>query len=177
MRGKIRIGISACLLGESVRYDGGHKHAKNIVDRLGRYFELIPFCPEVGAGMGVPRQPIQLVQNGSEVRALAVENHAKDFTLALENFCHEEYQRIAGLDGFVLKKDSPSCGIDHVKVFRKNPGNDFCASNGEGVFARAIKKLFPALPLVDEDGVREKESMQSFIMAVLSHHEKRTGHY
>src|SRR6476660_8953552 len=114
----IRIGISSCLLGEKVRFDGGHKHDSFLTDTIGPFVEWVPVCPEVEAGFGTPREPMRLVRAGEGVRLLTVRTRA-DVTQQLDTAIAARLRTLGSLDldGYVLKKDSPSCGLFRVKVF------------------------------------------------------------
>src|SRR2546426_11459453 len=112
----LRLGISACLLGHEVRYDGGHKRDPLLVETLGRFVEWVPVCPEVELGLGVPREPIRLEGNPAAPRLVAV-NSRTDLTAAMRRLAHARAQQLARLDlaGYVLKMDSPSCGMERVR--------------------------------------------------------------
>jgi uncharacterized protein YbbK (DUF523 family) len=147
MTASVRVAVSACLLGESVRYNGAHKLAASVVE-LARVATLVPVCPELEIGLGVPREPIQLVQRGEAVRLLGVTSRA-DHTEAMAAFATRRAQELAPLDGFVFKKKSPSCGLDvplHDLV-----GNVVARSRGR--FADALVRAFPDLPVVEEEEV------------------------
>ncbi|HQN41807.1 MAG TPA: DUF523 domain-containing protein, partial [Pseudomonadales bacterium] len=107
-----RIGVSRCLLGEPVRYDGGHKRNGYVVETLQRHFDLVAFCPELEVGLGVPRPPIRLVRHAQSVRALGVEQPELDVTLPLTRYLDQVRERVAPLVGFILKQGSPSCGLE-----------------------------------------------------------------
>ena len=155
----IRIGISSCLLGQNVRYDGGHKHDRFLTDVLGKYVQFVPVCPEVEVGMGTPREPIQLVAIGGEVRLLGVDSRV-DHTAAMKRYARKRVRQLAALNlsGYVLKKDSPSCGMERVKVYRddlttggRQPASGRPVRRGRGLFAEALLKGLPNLP-VEEEG-------------------------
>src|SRR5512133_3246689 len=112
----VRIGVSSCLLGQKVRFDGGHKRDAFLVDTFGRHVEWVPVCPEVEVGMGTPREPIRLVRHGAAVRLLGVKS-AIDHTQAMRQWAARRADELASedLDGYILKKDSPSCGMERVK--------------------------------------------------------------
>ena len=114
--GKIPVGISSCLLGERVRFDGGHKKNSFIVDTLGKYFSYTPFCPEMAIGLGVPRETIRLVDKGGDLRVVGTKNAALDVTEKLVSTARQERSWHANLCGYIVKKDSPSCGMERVKV-------------------------------------------------------------
>jgi len=170
---KIKIGISSCLLGNEVRYDGGHKRDTNIIDELGKYFDFVAFCPEVETGMGVPRKPIHLVRRGDEILALEIDNHANDFTLQLENFIAEKNSQITELCGFILKKNSPSCGLEDVQIYGKKGTQHVPERTGEGIFARMLKKQFPLLPLEDEGRLCEPALRNNFIERIDNYHKSK----
>ena len=163
---KIKIGISSCLLGNSVRYDGGHKRDANIIETLGKYFDFIPFCPEAETGMGVPRAPMHLIRRGKNVLALKVDNHASDFTQQLEKFSEEKHAQISALCGFILKKDSPGCGMQEVRIYQDNDTAEILEETGEGIFASSLKKQFPLLPLEEENRLRDAALRDDFIERV-----------
>ena len=116
---RIRVGVSACLLGERVRYDGGDKKDQFLTHHFGRFVEWVPLCPEVGIGLGVPREPIQLVDQNHGVRLVAAAS-GLDHTEKMVRWTDEQAKMIARqeLCGYVLKRNSPSCGMERVKVFR-----------------------------------------------------------
>lgn len=165
---KIKVGISSCLLGNKVRYDGGHKRDTNIIETLGEYFDFIPFCPEAETGMGVPRAPMHLVRRGKKILALKIDNHADDFTQQLENFSQEKHQKISELCGFILKNNSPSCGMQAVCVYQDSDAAKLFDRTGEGIFARSLKKQFPKLPLEEEGRLADPLLRKKFIELVFS---------
>ncbi len=154
----LRIGISACLLGERVRYDGGHKLDRFLTDTLGKFVEFVPVCPEVEIGMGTPREPIHLIELGGEIHLRGVKSDI-DHTAAMRRYARQRVRQLAALDlcGYILKKDSPSCGMERVKVYAGgrigNPsyvhGNP--VRRGVGLFAEALLAGLPNLP-VEEEG-------------------------
>src|SRR5436190_940229 len=116
--GTIRIGISACLLGREVRFDGGHKRDAFLTDTFGRFVDWVPVCPEVEAGFGTPREAMRLVGDGARLRLLTVKSGI-DLTGTMARFARARVEQLArdDLSGYVLKKDSPSCGMERVKVY------------------------------------------------------------
>lgn len=167
---KIKVGISSCLLGNRVRYDGGHKRDTNIIETLGEYFDFISFCPEAETGMGVPRAPMHLVRRGKKILALKIDNHADDFTQQLENFSQEKHREISELCGFILKKSSPSCGMQAVCVYQDNDAAEIFEETGKGIFARSFKKQFPLLPLEEEGSLRKPVLRDNFIERIFDYH-------
>ncbi|MEM9490227.1 MAG: DUF523 and DUF1722 domain-containing protein [Myxococcota bacterium] len=160
---RIRVGISACLLGHQVRFDGSHKRDRFLNDSLGRYVEWVSLCPELGAGMSVPRPTLRLVAapgakdgvNGSSdepgpLPRLVTGKGGEDWTDAVSRYANKACDGLQQLDlsGFVLKSRSPSCGMERVKVYS---GKSSANKTGVGVFARVLMARFPLLP-VEEDG-------------------------
>ncbi len=158
---KIPVGISSCLLGHSVRYDGDHTKNDNILQHLQTHFDFKPFCPEVESGMSIPRPPIQLRHTPQGIRCVRVENPSIDVTDQLQSSA-EQQSWLEEICGFILKKNSPSCGIDCVKVYRNN---DF-ERTGSGIFAQYLKKRYPTLPLEEEDRLCDPQLRENFIQRV-----------
>jgi uncharacterized protein YbgA (DUF1722 family)/uncharacterized protein YbbK (DUF523 family) len=162
----IRLGVSACLLGRRVRYDGGHKRDAFLADTLGKFAEYVPVCPETECGLGVPREPMRLVGDPSNPRLVTVEtgvDHAARLKAWAAKRLHELAK--AGLCGFVFKSRSPSCGMERVKVH----GRDGTPSrNGRGLFAAAFTARFPALPVEDEGRLGDPAIRDSFIERVFA---------
>ncbi|MGR9044970.1 MAG: YbgA family protein [Gammaproteobacteria bacterium] len=161
-RGKIPVGISSCLLGHQVRYDGGHKNNDYIRQTLGQFFELIPFCPEVESGMSVPRPPIQLRYTDQGVRCVGVKDHSFDVTEQLKTCSEQQRDWVRSLCGYILKKDSPSCGMSRVKIYR----NDHADRVGIGLFAQFISDNFPLLPIEEEGRLGDPHLRENFIQRV-----------
>jgi uncharacterized protein YbbK (DUF523 family) len=175
-----RLGISACLLGQEVRYDAGHKRDEFLVETFGRYVEWVPVCPEVEAGFGTPRDPMRLIlttpasrQAGeripSDAVALIVETTGADVTERLRTYACAKAEQLAGarLSGFVLKRDSPSCGVDGVKVYRESGAAERA---GRGLFAEALMARLPRLPVEDEGRLSDPRRRESFLERVLAYH-------
>lgn len=157
---KPRVGISSCLLGENVRYDGTNKRVA--LEDLSEVFEWVPVCPEVEIGLGVPREPIQLVRIGAEVRLQGVTSKA-DHTQKMVEFARRRLDRLAelGLHGYVFKARSPSCGPSRVPV----SGED---ETRAGMFAGAVIERFPGLPVAHEEDLADPGVRGRFIAAVLA---------
>ena len=160
---RIRIGISACLLGQEVRFDGGHKRDAYIVGTLGRFFEFVPLCPEAAVGLGVPRQPIRLVRTPQGVRALGVRDATLDPTDALADYGRASAGRLGEISGYLLKKDSPSCGMERVKVYNEGGMPE---RKGVGLFAAALKQALPLLPMEEEGRLGDPVLRENFIERV-----------
>jgi len=171
----ILIGISSCLLGHTVRYDGAHKYHSYIERTLGQYFQFKPFCPEYAAGLGVPRPAVQLRELGQEVRVVGVKDHSFDVTERLRETSARQSDWLAPLSGYILKKDSPSCGMERVKIYK----NDIPAKTGVGVFAQFMQSQFPDLPIEEEGRLGDPTLRENFIQRVFVRHRwlelKRSG--
>lgn len=166
MRDTIKIGVSSCLLGEKVRYDGGHKLDHYITATLGRYFSLVPVCPEVGCGLPIPREAMRLEGDPAAPRLLTSTSRV-DLTAQMQAFCAAKVQELEEEDlcGFIFKKDSPSSGLFHVKVYN----NGLAAKSGRGLFAAAVAQHFPLLPLEEEGRLGDPLLRENFIERVFSY--------
>lgn len=147
---RLRIGISSCLLGEKVRFDGGHKRDQFLTATLGPLVEWVAVCPEVEMGLGTPRETLRLVRTGGSTRMITTRT-AVDHTDGMQGWARRRLDDLAqqDLSGYVLKKDSPSCGMERVKVYDDSGGMP--RRDGRGIFAAALLTRMPLLP-VDEDG-------------------------
>lgn len=161
---KIPIGISSCLMGEKVRFDGGHKNSPYITQTLSDYFDFQPFCPEVSIGLGIPRETIRLVKDKADgpVRAVGVKDQDKDVTEALADCARQQFHWIEKLSGYIFKKDSPSCGMERVKIYYKTTPS----RNGIGIYAQAILEHFPHLPTEEEGRLGDPRLRENFIKRV-----------
>jgi len=143
----VRLGISSCLLGQKVRYDGTDKRDRFITGTLGKHFEFVPVCPEVAIGLGVPRPPIRLVGNPNVPHAVGIENPALDVTNKLAAYGRRQARAFDDISGYILKSRSPSCGVESTKVF--SAGGH--VKRGRGIYAAAFMAARPLLP-VEEEG-------------------------
>lgn len=159
----IRIGISSCLLGQEVRYDGGHKRNVYVLENLSRYFEFVPYCPEVAIGMGVPRPPIRLVRREDGVHAVGIEDPTIDKTDELRDYAFEVSGQLGDIAGYILKKDSPSCGMERVRVFDRN---NVPAKTGSGIYASTLMECLPNLPFEEEGRLMDPVLRENFIERV-----------
>jgi uncharacterized protein YbbK (DUF523 family) len=164
----LRIGISSCLLGDEVRFDGGHKRDPLLTDRLGPFVEWVRVCPEVEVGMGVPREPLRLVNVGGDTRMITTHTGV-DHTDSMRAFAVRRIKELEalGLRGYVLKKDSPSCGMARVKVF--DPASDEPVRNGVGIFAAVLQEQLPALPIEEEGRLHDPLVLEKFIERVFAY--------
>src|SRR4051794_15375290 len=170
---KLRLGISSCLLGAEVRYNGGHKSDSFLVDTLGRWVEWVAVCPEVEVGMGTPRPPIRLERHGKEIH-LVMPGTGEDLTARMRVWAARRAAGLAALDldGYVLKKDSPSCGLERVKVYSSGLGG-IPTKDGRGRFAAALVAALPDLPVEEEGRLNDPSLRESFIAQVFVHHRWR----
>ena len=168
----IRLGVSSCLLGAKVRYDGGHKRDRYLTDVLGDWFDWVPVCPEFDIGLGVPRPTIRLVEGRSNPRLVEPET-GEDLTDRMESYSLEKVEELKAkdLDGYILKRASPSCGMERVKVFGKG---GMPSKTGVGVFARVLKERLPHLPVEEEGRLNDPVLRERFIEHVFCRHRWRT---
>lgn len=162
---RLRIAVSACLLGESVRYDGGHRRLAFIADQLAAQCELIAICPEVGIGLGVPRLPIQLRREGGTIQARGVVNTDQDVTVALQRYAQQQVQLWSTIDGYIFKSRSPSCGLHDVPIAPDG--------KGAGIYATEWMRSYPLLPMVDELAVQDKLGQRHFLDRVMAYRNRR----
>jgi uncharacterized protein YbgA (DUF1722 family)/uncharacterized protein YbbK (DUF523 family) len=159
---KIPIGISSCLLGQNVRFDGGHKRDSYITGTLSEYFEFHPFCPEVEIGMGTPRPAIHLVRIDGAIRSVGIKDPELDVTERLRNRAEHQKELHAELCGYILKKDSPSCGMERVKVYE----GDQPHKDGAGIYAQEMMRNNPLLPVEEEGRLGDPGLRENFIQRV-----------
>lgn len=160
----IRIGISACLLGHPVRYDGRHKRSSLCADTLDRYFQLTPICPEETIGLGTPRPPIHLVGEPASPRAVGVDNPSFDVTDALSSLGRRTAVQKKEICGFIFMQKSPSCGMQGVRV-TADDGHP-AEATGAGIFAGALMQTNPALPVEEEGRLADPILLENFISRV-----------
>lgn len=163
---KIKIGISRCLLGDKVRYDGGHKWDRYITDTLGKYLEFLPVCPEVECGLGVPREPMRLEGDPQNPRLITLHSRV-DHTERMMAWARKRTASLAAEDlcGFIFKSGSPSSGMERVNVYGPKGGPK---KIGVGLFAREFMKRFPCLPVEDEGRLHDPELRENFIERIFA---------
>jgi uncharacterized protein YbgA (DUF1722 family)/uncharacterized protein YbbK (DUF523 family) len=163
----IRVGVSACLLGRAVRFDGGHKRDPFLTDTFGRFVEWVPVCPEEEAGFGTPRESMRLVDDDGRLRLITTKT-ARDLTDTMRRFSTGRVEDLASQDlsGYVLKKDSPSCGVTRVKVYG---AAGVGARTGQGLFAAAVRERLPLLPMEDEGRLCDPRLRENFIERVFAY--------
>ncbi|HXH82619.1 MAG TPA: DUF523 domain-containing protein [Candidatus Tectomicrobia bacterium] len=168
---RVRLGVSACLLGERVRYDGGHKRDAFLVDVLGPHVEWVPVCPEVELGLGVPRPTLRLEGRPTAPR-LVREATGEDLTVAMRRYAAARVRELArlGLDGYVFKRGSPSCGLFDVPVHGTDADSTAPAApaHGRGLFAAALTAALPLLPVEEEGRLADVRLREQFMERVLA---------
>jgi uncharacterized protein YbbK (DUF523 family)/uncharacterized protein YbgA (DUF1722 family) len=171
-RDEIRIGVSACLLGQRVRWDGEHKKDVFVAGLPAPSVRCVPFCPEVEIGLGIPREPIRLERRGGKVRLVGIRSGA-DHTAAMHRFTRRAARELdrLGLCGFVFKSDSPSCGPSGVPVHGKGGAR---SRRGRGLFAAGITAALPLLPVEEEGRLRDPRVRESFVERALAYRRLRS---
>lgn len=174
----LKIGVSACLLGQKVRFDGKDKRSPYITDCLGRYLQLVPICPEIEIGMGVPREKVGLFEPSQSPRMLGLLSET-DWTRQMTDYaCRRVKQEdSSSLDGYVLQQNSPSCGLHGVKIFEEG---GTVQSRAAGLYARVLQRCHPLLPIAEEAQLADSSVRENFIARIFAHHRLRrlwSGHY
>jgi len=160
---KILVGISSCLVGEKVRFDGGHKQNRYILDTLGQFFRFRPFCPEIAIGLSVPRETIRLVSIDGRTEAIGNQNSHLNFTQALIQSAEDQADWHAEIYGYIVKKDSPSCGMERVRRYR----GELPSRDGVGLYTETLMRNFPALPVEEEGRLGDPVLRESFVKRVI----------
>jgi len=164
---QIRVGISACLLGQEVRFDGGHKRDSFLTEELGKHVEWVAVCPEVEVGMGTPREAVRLVRDRDRTRMITIQTGI-DYTDRMNHWADRRVAALAceDLDGYVLKSHSPSCGMLDVKVFHDNGR---VSHDGQGLFAAALMERMPLLPVEEEGRLNDPRWRENFIARLIAY--------
>lgn len=166
---QIKVGISACLLGAPVRFNGGHKQSRLCKDVLSQYFEYVSVCPEQAIGLGTPREPIRLVGDTNNPRAIGTVNPSLDVTDALTAFGQRTAAELNDLCGYILMQNSPSCGMERVKVYQDN--GHTTERGGSGLFAAALMRAQPNLPIEEDGRLNDPVLRENFITRVFAYAE------
>lgn len=161
---KIKVGISSCLLGKKVRYDGGHKWDRYITETLGQYFEWVPVCPEVECGLPVPRKAMHLIGPSASPRLVTVKTGI-DNTKRMQKWAKKKLKKLEkeSLSGFIFKSKSPSSGIEGVKVYTPS---GMLSHRGKGIFGNSFMQHFPLIPVIDDDRLHDPSLRENFIEQV-----------
>jgi uncharacterized protein YbgA (DUF1722 family)/uncharacterized protein YbbK (DUF523 family) len=170
-----RLGVSACLLGQQVRFDGGHKRDPWLADVAARCFELVPFCPEAEIGLGTPRASLQLRRVAGELQLVngraAAAGSAPDYRDAMRDLAGRRAAELGDLDGLVVKKGSPSCGMERVPVVVTAAGPR--ERNGAGVFTAELRRRLPLVPVEEEGRLQDPLLREVFLERVYALHRWR----
>jgi uncharacterized protein YbgA (DUF1722 family)/uncharacterized protein YbbK (DUF523 family) len=163
---RIRIGVSACLLGQPVRFDGSHKHDRYLTGTLGEYLEFVPVCPEVEAGFPIPRETFRLVGDPENPRFMTTRTQV-DHTERMAAWAEKRVRELEkeNLCGFIFKSDSPSSGLERVKVYN---AKGMAEKKGVGMFARAFTRHFPLLPVEEEGRLNDAKLRETFIEQIFT---------
>ena len=167
LQSKPKIGISACLLGEKVRFDGGHKRDRFLTDLFGKFVDWVAVCPEMEVGMGVPRETVRLVGTPHQTKMIA-EKSGRDWTTEMQQFSARRISQLAvqHLSGYIFKKSSPSCGMERVKLYQ--PAT-LPSRLGRGLFAAAVMERLPLLPVEEEGRLNDLGLRENFIERVFAY--------
>jgi uncharacterized protein YbbK (DUF523 family) len=168
----VKLGVSACLLGERVRYDGQHQRHDWLVDVLGPLVTWVPVCPELELGLGVPRPPIELVRDPARFELRLIDTGSgRDLSADMRAFAAARVAGLAaqGIAGYVLKSKSPSCGVAGVKVFA-GPGESAFTRSGRGLFAAALLERLPDLPVIEDHELDDPCARDQFVTRVCAYH-------
>jgi uncharacterized protein YbgA (DUF1722 family)/uncharacterized protein YbbK (DUF523 family) len=168
MQDKIRLGISSCLLGHNVRFDGGHKMDHYLHDTLAPYVEYVPVCPEVEVGLPIPRPALRQVDAGNGKVRLVFSKSSEDITERMQEWAQKRVKEleVENLDGFVFKAKSPSCGMERVKVYPSGKGMP--RKNGVGLFTAAFMEHFPLLPVEEDGRLNDAALRENFITRIFT---------
>jgi uncharacterized protein YbgA (DUF1722 family)/uncharacterized protein YbbK (DUF523 family) len=164
---KPKLGISACLLGAEVRFNGGHKESQLCTRALTEYFEFVPACPEVAIGMGIPREPIRLVGDAENPQALGSVNRELNVTQALADYGVQMATELDDISGYIFMQKSPSCGLERVKVYRENGAP--VDGGGRGIYAQAFCARHPNLPVEEDGRLNDPVLRENFITRVFAY--------
>jgi len=165
---KIVIGISSCLLGQKVRFDGNHKEQQLITRQLARRFEFVPTCPEMAIGLGVPRTPIHLQGDEKKQRLVNIRDTSIDVTDRLVEFSQKRASELNTISGYIFKKGSPSCGLLNVRIYKSD---NQVLNGGTGLFAKEMIRAYPLLPVEEEGRLNDPELRANFLQRVEIYHQ------
>lgn len=165
---EIRIGISACLLGEEVRFDGSHKRDRFIVGTLGGFFRFVPVCPELDIGLGVPRESLRLIRRSPDEIRIVAPRSGSDHTDSMTDYARAKAGELRTLElsGFILKRASPSCGMERVRVYDDNGVPE---RTGRGIFAAVLMDSLPLLPVEEEGRLHDPVLRENFFDRVFGY--------
>ncbi|MEC6797216.1 2-thiouracil desulfurase family protein [Photobacterium sp. S4TG1] len=160
----IPVGISACVLGQKVRFDGGHKRNRFADEELSEYFDFKPVCPEVGIGMTVPRPTIRLQDNGDRIALVGTKDHTLDYTDEMVTFADNQIPSFKDLRGYIVCAKSPTCGMERVKLYLDN-GNSI-PGGAVGIFTQRLMDKMPWLPIEEDGRLQDPVLRENFIFRI-----------
>lgn len=163
---RLTLGVSGCLLGEKVRFDGGHKRSNFIVTILQDYADFISMCPEVAIGLGIPRPAIHLIGDSSNPRLVDVKDESLDYTQSMRKYSRNAVNDLTDISGFILKSKSPTCGMERVRVYNKHGQ---AQRDGVGLFARELMNTHPLLPVEEEGRLNDPSLRENFITRIFAY--------
>ena len=166
-RERPKLGISACLLGAEVRYNGGHKASRLCLDQLSEYFDFVPFCPEVAIGLGTPREPIRLVGDPAAPRAVGTVHAERDHTAELAAYGREVAAQLPPICGYIVMQQSPSCGLERVKVYQDNGHPS--EPKGRGIYTAELCAAHPDLPVEEDGRLNDPVLRENFLTRVFTY--------
>ena len=158
------VGVSQCLLGDAVRYDGKSKANQIVLQQLSPLFELVPVCPEVEAGLSIPRPPVQLTGSIENPKLIGRYDPSIDITIIMLQYCNTKPAELNQLEGFIFKSRSPSCGLNSTPVFKN--GKCF-TETGRGVFAKKLCETYPDLAVIEDNELTDEKLLNEFIRSIL----------
>lgn len=170
----IKVGMSSCLAGAEVRYNGGHCQSRLCLDELSQHFDYVTFCPEMAAGFGTPRPTMRLVGDPNKptlTYTLDAKREQLDLTDQLVEGFKDKLPEFAELDGYILMKNSPSCGMTRIKVYQENGYPH--EQRGQGIFTAALQQHYPYLPIEEEGRLHDDKLYENFVLRVYAHHHFR----
>lgn len=165
------IGISACLNGQRVRYDGKDKFNALVAEHIAPYCRLLPFCPEAVAGLGIPRPPVNLVQTPAGIHAIGRDSPHADVTPRLHTIADAFCNAHSGVSGFILQSRSPSCGLATTPIYDDHQ-QQVIETHGSGLFAARLRARFPDLPMLNDCDL-SMERIHAFLQQVAAYHSRR----
>ena len=169
---RIILGVSSCLIGEKVRFNGGHKRDNYLCDFLANYVDFLPICPEVAIGLGVPRPAIRLVGDPKNPHLVNSNNSQADYTLKMLDFAQSAMKQLKGISGYILKSQSPTCGLKRVKIYQSKGQ---APKLGQGLYARLLVEQFPYLPIEEEGRLNDPTLRENFIERIFIYHDWQTS--
>ena len=162
-----KVGVSRCLLGDAVRYDGQSKPNAIVIEKLGKMFELVPVCPEVEAGLSIPRPPVQITGSIENPKLTGRDDPDLDITDIMSQYCNTKSAELKHLSAFIFKSHSPSCGLNSTPVFVAG----WCVSKtARGMFAKKLCETYPDLVVIEDDDLEDKNLLDKFIKLTLDTH-------